>query len=106
MHLCYKLSCSLHFVSLDNHGSLVSTGACLPHFSAHTCVCYVHRHTDTHNVHIIIGIRTCVPATHGGCSYKNVKHISFSIVMSSILQVQSTKIINYFRIVICNNLGL
>ena len=56
MDLCYKLSCSLHLVSIDIHGSLVSTGACLPHFCVHTSVCYVQRHTDTHNVYIIVVI--------------------------------------------------
>ena len=59
LDLCYKLSCSLHLVSIDLHGSLVSTGACLPHFVC-TRVSYVHRHTDTHNVHTFTFTFCCI----------------------------------------------
>ena len=54
LDLCYKLSCSLHLVSIDIHGSLVSTGACLPHFCVHTCeLCtQTHRYTQCTHIHI------------------------------------------------------
>ena len=58
MHLCYKLSCSLHLVSLYIHKSLVSTRTVLLCLQEHvypifvrTRVCAMHTDTQMHTMY-------------------------------------------------------